>query len=197
MPIEKAAAELDAAFRKVVEERGTPSTHSHGEIVDDEWNREHFVYASTLARATGLDFVQIAAVEMEQGNYGVSKIIEALPTGEPPGDEARRLRSIHRLGSGLYEVESKSFLASLADPELTEQAQRGRYLDAFVEAWALRTTAMPDHGFPQGAYPLASRAAVATGLAYEKLATIEYKGGKIGLKRTLERIPGLPDVDLG
>jgi len=197
MPIEEAAAMLDAAFRKVMEERGTPSTHARGEIVDDEWNREHFAYASALAQASGLDFVQIAAVEMEQGNYGVSKIIDALPTGEAPGDEARRLRSVHRLGSGLYEAESESFLASLADPELTERAQQGRYLDAFVEAWALRTTTMPDNGFPQGAYPLASKAAGATGLDYEKLATIEYKGGTIGLKRTLERIPGLPDVDLG
>ena len=52
MANDAAAALLKATYDAQVAARGPAKTASHGEIVDDAWNREHFAYTSALARAT-------------------------------------------------------------------------------------------------------------------------------------------------
>lgn len=183
MSDDAAAGRLDESFAQVVEARGTPRTHAHGEIVDDAVNRERFPYAAALAGATGLDFVKLAAVELELGNHGLSDVIDALPDGDP----ARRLQSVHRLGSSLHAAGSEAFLAGLDGPDAC--------LDALVESWSLRTAGLPYDGFTEADYPDAAHAAEATGLDFAKLAIIEHKGGRSALRRALERIPGIPPVD--
>ncbi len=186
-----AAEMLQATFDDLVARHGPPVTHARGPVVDDAWNREHFTYVAAIADATGLDFVQLAMVELQTGNYGVSKILAGLAPERRA--EAERIQAVHRLASGLHEAEAAAYLRTLADDSLSETAQRERYLDAFVASWSLRTASMPSNGFPDGAYPASAKASAATGLDYQKLATIEYKGGRSGLKRTLERIPDLPN----
>lgn len=187
-----AAATLKSAYDAIVASSGHPRTASNGDVVDDAWNREHFPYASALAAATGLDFVQLACVEFQTGLHGVSKVLAALDPSSPAGREGLRLQAVHRLASNLHAADAATTLEALRDPSLSPAAQRERWLDAFVEAFSLRAAGDPSVGYPPSAWPRCARIAELTGLSYEKLAAIEYKGGRKGLRVTVERIPDLP-----
>jgi hypothetical protein len=166
---------------------GPPSTATHGPIVDDAWNRGHFVFSHRVAQATGLDFVKLASLELLRGNHGIDQVLARIPGHA----EAQRLRRIRNLHSSLHAAEARETIESLRDPALDPAAQRERWLDAVVESFELRTQS--DSVATRGGYPQAAACADATGLSFEKLGRIQVLGGTDGLRTAVGLIPDLPE----
>lgn len=178
---------LSAAYQSAVSDGGHPSTHVGGPIRDDEWNRSNFPYAAAIADATGLDFVQLAVVDYANGSYGVDAVVSALTHDDSGAAEARRLAGIHKLGDSSDEDRAAAALASLAGGGADADA----ILDAFVQAFVFRSNTDPPWAPSPESYPLSAQIAALSGLSFEKLATIESKGGTDGLELTVRRFPEL------
>jgi len=182
-----AQASLSSAYQAVLADGGHPSTYAGGPIQDDAWNRSNFPYAAAVATATGLDFVQLAAVDYTNGSYGVDAIVRAIGADDPGAAEARRVEAVHKLGDPGDDARAAVTLAAL----VAAGADADGLLDAFVEAFVLRSNTGPPWAPTPAAYPLSAQVAALTGLSFEKLATIESKGGTDGLRLTVRRFPDL------
>jgi hypothetical protein len=172
---------LDSVYAAVVDRGGHPSTFGGGPIRDDAWNRSNFPYASALAEATGLDFVKLAAVEHGDGTYGVDQVLARL--GGDEATAARRIQATHKFGDAWDD----------AGAERARAALDGDLLDALVRSFVFRSNADAPWSLTPESYPLSAKLAELSGLSFEKLATLETKGGTDALRVALRRLPDLPN----
>ncbi len=188
-----AIAALDETYERIVEKRGGPvKTAFKGPIVDDEWNRNHFYYPSKLSEITGLDFVKLASVKIVNGSNGLHRIVEKTPdAGETA--EAHRLMRLHDLAGARTQRKARPLLESLEDDSLDEAAQRAAWLDAYVKGWELRTDSSRPLAMEPASFPEAAKVAQRTGMEFDKLAFVQYKGGRRGLESLVKTFPELDD----
>jgi len=186
-----AAQLLDDTYDQQVAAKGPGKTAAKGEIVDDDWNRRHFSYAAAVCEASGLDFVKLATIQAGGGTKGVDRIVAAMPA-DGPGAEAHRLADLIQIASTVRPGDVTKTVEKYRDGALSAEAQQAAFLDLYVEGWILRTSPRKPRKVTAAGYPQAHQVHELTGLDFEKLALVQLKGGKRGLRALVQTLPDLP-----
>lgn len=186
-PAEILRAEVD----RLLEIHGPP-TPAHGDPpADDAATRLGFGLSARIAELTGLDFLQLVTVEYYQGGVGLEPIIASLGM-DRASDEARRAY-VHWAATFASNPQAvQAMIEIYTDPALDGPAQRERWLSILLDGFTLRVPRPPSTPCTPERQPIPAKIAELTGLPFEPLALIERKGGRAGLRHTLQSLPDLP-----
>ncbi|TVQ91356.1 MAG: hypothetical protein EA397_09870 [Deltaproteobacteria bacterium] len=188
---EKAKAELERVYQEALE-----NSSSSTPIVDDEASRKRRALPNAIAELTGLDFVQLATVQVWRGLFGLYAITDELDTDEA----GLKARDLVRRALAITGMRESRRLASLfqdhKDPSLDDQAQREAWLDLVIESRELSGMFAPPKPTKEN-WPRFSRCSELTGLPFEEL--VMAVGGSEtspdNLGGLLRAMPDLPGVD--
>ena len=189
-----AAAFLRTTFDRLIAESGPAKPAVGDPIADTQADRLRHGLAARLATITGLDFLKLATLEHYQGGHGLAQLVERLPDDEA-GRAARQALAAWRATLATRSEAARHLVEVLRDPGLDPERQREAWLEGFLEGWETRVPRPPSAPPDRARMKASAACADHTGLPFEKLALIESKGGRRGLRHTLASIPDLPGLE--